>query len=120
MINNKIFTLNNFKIIVKNLKNKKKNIVLCHGVFDLLHIGHIKHLKFAKKSGEILVVSLTKDKFINKGLGRPVFNENIRAEMISNLSIVDYVVINDLASAEDILEILKNFIVRELNTKKKK
>ena len=43
--------------------------------FDLLHIGHIKHLKFAKKSGEILVVSLTKDKFINKGLGRPVLTK---------------------------------------------
>ena len=121
MMNNKIFTVNNFEKIVKNLKSKRKSIVLCHGVFDLLHIGHIKHLEFAKKSGEILVVSLTKDKFINKGLGRPVFNQNIRAEMVSNLSLVDYVVINDLNSAEDILTILKpNFYCKGIEYKEKK
>mgnify|MGYP001476797654 CR=1 FL=1 len=56
----------------KHLKNKK--ITLCHGVFDLLHVGHIKYLKEAKKSGDVLVVSVTEDKFVNKGIGRPFFN----------------------------------------------
>ena len=45
-------------------ENRKKKIVLCHGVFDLVHYGHIMHFKSAKKHGDILVVSITKDKFI--------------------------------------------------------
>ena len=57
------------------LKTKNKKTVLCHGVFDLLHIGHIYYLEEAKKNGEILIVSLTSDKFVNKGPSRPVFNE---------------------------------------------
>ena len=61
----KIIDENFVKKKLKYFKDKGKIIGLCHGVFDLLHIGHIKHLEFAKKSGEILVVSLTKDKFIN-------------------------------------------------------
>ena len=52
--------------------------MLCHGVFDLLHIGHIKHLKKAKQQGDILLVTITPDKFVNKGPGRPVFNEFLR------------------------------------------
>ena len=52
----KTFEIDNLAKKIKLLKSKKKTIALCHGVFDLLHIGHIKHLEFAKKSGEILVV----------------------------------------------------------------
>ena len=49
-------------------KNHKKKIVLCHGVFDVLHIGHINYLKKAKSLGEILIVSITSKKFVNKGV----------------------------------------------------
>ena len=66
--------------LLKKQKDKGKKIVLCHGVFDLLHIGHIKHFKEAKEFGDILVVSLTPDKYINKGPGRPAFNERLRLE----------------------------------------
>ena len=52
---------------IKKLNNDKK-IVLCHGVFDLLHIGHIRHFKEAKKHGDILVVSITTDKYVNLSL----------------------------------------------------
>ena len=81
------------KIILKE-KRKGKKIVLCHGVFDLLHVGHIKHFKEAKNLGDILVVSLTPDIHVNKGPNRPVFNEELRAEAISALDAVDYVVLN--------------------------
>ena len=73
----KIVSIENLKKIVSKLKAKRKKIVLCHGVFDLLHIGHIKHFKEAKKNGEFLVVSITADKFVNKGSGRPIFNQNL-------------------------------------------
>ena len=114
---NKIFALNRLDQKIKELKNNKK-IVLCHGVFDLLHIGHVKHLNFAKKFGEILIVSLTQDKFINKGLGRPVFNQELRAEMISSLDVVDYVVINNNESAVDIINLIKpNFYCKGIEYK---
>jgi len=64
--------------VLKNIKKNKKTIVLCHGVFDLVHYGHILHFKSAKKFGDVLIVSITKDKFIKKGIGRPVFNETQR------------------------------------------
>ena len=66
-------------------------IVLCHGTFDLLHPGHIKHFMDAKALGDLLVVTLTADAFMNKGHGRPIFNENERAFMIRQLLCVDYV-----------------------------
>jgi cytidyltransferase-like protein len=74
-------------------------IVQCHGVFDLLHPGHIRHFKVAKEQGDKLVVSLTPDRFVNKGPGRPVFTESLRLESIAALGVVDYVVLNDAPDA---------------------
>jgi rfaE bifunctional protein kinase chain/domain/rfaE bifunctional protein nucleotidyltransferase chain/domain len=74
-------------------------VVQCHGVFDLLHIGHIKHLNHAKSVGDILVVSITADKYVKKGPGKPYFNERLRAEALASLASVDYVVINHDATA---------------------
>ena len=64
----KIQSIENLKNIVLKEKKKGKKIVLCHGVFDLLHIGHLKHFETSKKFGEVLIVSVTPDKFINKGI----------------------------------------------------
>ena len=71
-----------------------RTVVQCHGVFDLLHIGHIRHFQEAKKSGQILVVTVTPDRHVNKGPHRPVFTETLRAEAIASLDCVDYVAIN--------------------------
>ena len=104
---NKIFNLKVLpKVLQRDRKNKKK-IVLCHGVFDLLHVGHIKHLEKSKKLGDKLVVTITSDKFINKGPGRPAFNQNLRSEAIAALETVDYVAINDSATAVDSINIIK-------------
>lgn len=94
------------KLLVKE-RLKKKKIVLCHGVFDLLHVGHIKHFESAKKVGDFLIVSLTSDQFINKGPGRPIFNTDIRAKMIESLSIVDAVIISKAESAEKMINLVK-------------
>lgn len=75
-------------------------VVLAHGVFDILHMGHVRHLEEARGLGDVLVVSVTPDRFVNKGPGRPVFGEMMRAEMLAALAIVDYVMVNEGATAE--------------------
>jgi len=84
-----------------------KKVVLCHGEFDLLHFGHTRYFKAARKFGDILIVTLTPDRFIAKGPGRPVFNESQRAESIANLQFVDYVGINQWPTAMETLDIIR-------------
>src|SRR3989344_2678793 len=93
--------------IVLSLKSRGKKIVHCHGDFDLLHRGHLHQFEQAKSQGDILIVSITTDKFMAKGPGRPVFNQNVRAEMIAAVEIVDFVVFNDAPNSTEILKILK-------------
>jgi rfaE bifunctional protein kinase chain/domain/rfaE bifunctional protein nucleotidyltransferase chain/domain len=95
------------------LKRADKTVAQCHGVFDLLHIGHIKHLQHAKGFADILVVTITADRFVNKGPGKPYFSEYLRAEALAALSCVDYVVINHHATAiEAIKEICPDAYVK--------
>ncbi len=68
--------------------------VLAGGCFDILHIGHVAHLKAARALGDRLVVALTADDFVNKGPGRPVFSENVRAELLRELRCVDEVIVS--------------------------
>ena len=70
---NNIFKLETLKKKINLLKKQKKKIILCHGVFDVLHIGHIKHFYEAKKNGDYLIISVTSDKYVNKGKDRPIF-----------------------------------------------
>ena len=92
---------------IKNLKIKNKKIVLCHGVFDLVHLGHIEHFKSAKKYGDFLIVSLTKDKFIKKGPGRPLFDEQQRIEYLNNIKIIDEVILSPSESSIEIINLIK-------------
>ena len=84
-------------------KAEGKTIIHCHGCFDLMHPGHIKYFQAAKKMGDVLVVTISPDRFVDKGPGRPAFNENIRAESIAALACVDYVAINKWPTAEETL-----------------
>lgn len=92
---------------IENLRKKKKKIVLCHGVFDLVHLGHIEHFKSARKFGDFLVVSLTKDKFIKKGPGRPFFNEQQRMDFLKNIKTIDHVILSNFESAIDVINFVK-------------
>ena len=103
----KIISLNSLSILTDKLRSNKKSIVHCHGVFDLLHIGHIRHFKEAKEYGDFLIVSLTPDIYVNKGPNRPAFPAELRAEAIAALEYVDYVVINDSPSAIEIIQEIK-------------
>jgi rfaE bifunctional protein kinase chain/domain/rfaE bifunctional protein nucleotidyltransferase chain/domain len=113
MPNHKIININELQKIVSKLKEKKKIIVHCHGVFDLLHYGHIKHFESAKKFGDILIVSLTADKDIHKGPSRPYFKNDYRLYSIAALEFVDYVVLNNLPTAINLIKIIKpNFYAK--------
>ncbi len=88
-------------------KAKGKRIVLCHGVFDLLHPGHIRHFSEARHQGDILVVTVTKDQYVNKGPGRPAFTDQLRAESIAALADVDYVAINETPTAVEAIRSIR-------------
>lgn len=103
----KIFEIEELAGKILNLKSKGNKIVLCHGCFDLMHIGHIKYFQSAKRMGDMLVVTVTPDEFVDKGPGRPVFNENLRAEAIAALECVDYVAVNKWPTAEDTLRLVR-------------
>ena len=92
---------------IEELKAQGKKIVHCHGCFDLMHPGHIKHFQAARNIGDILIVTLTPDKYVDKGADRPVFSQNLRAESIAALECVDYVTVNKWATAEETLRFLK-------------
>ncbi len=90
-----------------HLHQTGKKVVLCHGTFDLLHIGHIRHFEAARKNGDVLVVTITADRFVKKGVGRPVFDQTLRSEMIAALQLVDFVSIVDDASAIPAIEAVR-------------
>lgn len=89
------------------LKSEGKKIALCHGVFDLLHPGHIIHLEQAKEMADILVVSVTAAQYVRKGPDRPYFDDEMRTKVLSALEFVDYVMISEGYTVEDIIESVK-------------
>jgi rfaE bifunctional protein kinase chain/domain/rfaE bifunctional protein nucleotidyltransferase chain/domain len=103
----KIKKIQELEEVLLNHKSNGKKIILCHGVFDLLHIGHIKHFNEAKTFGDILVVSITPDEFVNKGPGRPAFSTSIRLEALAALESIDYVIANKFPTAEEIIKCIK-------------
>ncbi|MDP2940992.1 MAG: PfkB family carbohydrate kinase [Candidatus Omnitrophota bacterium] len=103
----KILAIDDLVKRVNNLKGQGRKIVHCHGCFDLMHPGHIKYFQAAKKMGDILLVTVTPDIYVDKGPGRPVFNEGLRAESIAALECVDFVAINQWPTAEETLRLLR-------------
>ena len=95
----KIISIENLSSKVKTAKKQGKKIVHCHGVFDLLHIGHIKHFNEAKSHGDILVVTVTPDEYVNKGPNRPAFTTELRLEALAALESIDFVAKNEWPTA---------------------
>ena len=107
LINSKIVDKDRFSIIRDKLNKENKTIVHCHGVFDLIHAGHIVHLNDAKNQGDILVVTITAQKYVQKGPGRPFFNDELRLMTLSAIDVVDYVILSDAITAISIIDIIK-------------
>lgn len=92
---NKILTFDTLFEQVKRFQQAGKIVVQSHGIFDLIHPGIITHLKEAKKQGDILVVTVVKDKDVRRGPGRPIFPENFRVESVASLEQVDFACLVD-------------------------
>jgi rfaE bifunctional protein nucleotidyltransferase chain/domain len=103
----KILSLDELATVLSRERARDKRAVQCHGVFDLLHPGHIRHLEAARREGDLLVVTVTPDRFVNKGPGRPVFNQRLRAESLAALVSVDYVAITESPTAVDAIRKLR-------------
>lgn len=85
----------------------RRPLVLACGCFDLLTVGHVKHLHAARSLGEALAVLITADQHVNKGHDRPIFNHNDRAETVSALRSVDYAIINPYTTAAEAILSIK-------------
>src|SRR3990167_11209363 len=103
MTTHKIITLGAMAKLSRQLRAEGKRVVLCHGTFDLMHTGHIRYLQRAKQEGDVLFVTVTGDAYVNKGPGRPVFSEHLRAENIAALACVDFVAVNHAVTAVEAL-----------------
>lgn len=93
----KIVSQNVLKRVLRKLKAGRKRIVFTNGCFDLIHVGHVRYLKRAKQMGNVLILGLNSDKSVRKlkGPSRPIISQGDRAEILSALEPVDYVVIFD-------------------------
>jgi rfaE bifunctional protein kinase chain/domain/rfaE bifunctional protein nucleotidyltransferase chain/domain len=84
-----------------------KSVIQCHGTFDLVHPGHIRHLMYAKNNADILVVSITPDRFIEKANYRPFVPEQLRALNLAALDAVDFVIIDDNSESLELIKKIK-------------
>ena len=107
MTTSKILILSELSGKVAEAKAAGKKVVHCHGVFDLLHIGHIRYFDQAKAMGDLLIVTMTPDQYVDKGAHRPAFQEDLRIEAIASLEAVDFVSLNEWKTAEETLRLLK-------------
>ncbi len=107
MRNGHIQTIDELAETCRRLRSEGKTIAHCHGAFDLLHLGHIRHLQAARAMADVLVVTLTEDRFIYKGPGRPAFNERLRAETLAAIRGVDHVATAPWPTAVEVIERLK-------------
>lgn len=95
--------------LLAKLRQEGKTIVTTNGCFDILHVGHVRYLEETKKLGDVLIVALNSDASVRrlKGEGRPINNENDRAEVLNALKSVDYVVLFDEDSPMQLLAEIK-------------
>jgi rfaE bifunctional protein nucleotidyltransferase chain/domain len=104
---NKIIDLEALATRLEAERAAGRRVVHCHGVFDLLHLGHIRYLQRARELGEVLVVTVTPDRWVNKGPHRPAFTETLRAEAIASLACVDFVALNAWPTAAETIALLR-------------
>jgi rfaE bifunctional protein nucleotidyltransferase chain/domain len=113
MNEHKITSLDNLQKISKDYQDNGLKVVLCHGMFDLVHLGHIRYFNQAKKKGDKLIVTFTSDEFSRKGPDRPIFSQDLRAENLAALEIVDHVAMCPFPSALEAINLIKpNFYAK--------
>ncbi|MDH4267457.1 MAG: D-glycero-beta-D-manno-heptose 1-phosphate adenylyltransferase [Deltaproteobacteria bacterium] len=109
MINKKTKTITQMRKFLPGLKAQGKKVVFTNGCFDILHVGHVRYLKKAKSLGDILIIGLNTDRSVRiiKGENRPIVPEKERAEVLSALEFVDYIVFFNEPDPLHLIEALK-------------
>jgi D-beta-D-heptose 7-phosphate kinase/D-beta-D-heptose 1-phosphate adenosyltransferase len=111
----KILTRDELLIERQSLRDAGKKLVFTNGVFDILHVGHVRYLQQARELGDTLVVAVNSDASVRqlKGDTRPLMNENDRAEILAALESVDYVTIfDDISPRSLIAQLLPDVLVK--------
>ncbi len=103
----KIVGFDEISSVLDRHRENGEKIVQCHGTFDLIHPGHVIHFEESKRLGDKLVVTVTGEKFVNKGPGRPYFNDELRIKSLSALESIDYVVIVPYPAAVEAIEAVR-------------
>jgi len=105
----KIIDVSELESLVKKLRSESKTIVTTNGAFDMLHVGHLANLEFAKNQGDILIVGLNSDSSIKKykSVDRPIITEKNRVRLVGALSCVDYAFIFEDETPLDWLDLVK-------------
>jgi len=105
--------LDELATLVQGFRRNGESVALCHGTFDLLHVGHVKHLKQASECADRLVVTITADAYVSKGPDRPIFDDALRAEHLDALAFVDAVAIcQDVTSLPAIHAVKPDYYVK--------
>lgn len=105
----KILSRESARTVVEKLRREGKRVVLANGCFDMLHVGHVRYLAGARREGDVLIVAVNADSSVGglKGPGRPVLDEQARAQLVASLRDVDYVVIFPEPNVQALLEELR-------------
>jgi cytidyltransferase-like protein len=93
--------------LIAGYRAEGKTVALCHGCFDLVHPGHVRHLEEASHQADVLAVTVTPDRYVKKGPGRPLFPERLRLEQVAALEMVDHVALNRWPTAVETVELLR-------------
>tara|TARA_B100000963_G_scaffold107153_1_gene93146 strand:- start:539 stop:1978 length:1440 start_codon:yes stop_codon:yes gene_type:complete len=115
ILSSKIINYEVLDSLIKNLKNQRKKIVFTNGCFDLLHRGHLQYLFEAKNIGDILILGLNSDNSVKilKGQDRPINNQSDRANMLSFMSFIDFIIIFDEETPYELIKkIQPDFLVK--------
>lgn len=105
--NRKILSLQALTCVREQARADGKTVVHCHGCFDIVHPGHIHHLQFARSLGDLLVVTVSADSHVNKGVDRPLIPDDLRAQSLAALECVDFVYVNPHPTARELLDVLR-------------
>jgi len=100
----KIVPLKDAARLVREAQQRGESVVLCHGCFDIVHPGHVRHLQHARQHGDKLIVTITSDAHVGKGTNRPLIPQELRAENLAALDCVSWVCANNYATAAELLD----------------
>lgn len=114
-MNSKVISTDECQAVAKRLRENKQRLVFTNGCFDILHVGHVRYLQASRALGNALLVAINSDAAVRqlKGEGRPVNNQDARAEMLAALEAVSYVTIFDELSPRSLIaKILPDVLVK--------